>query len=72
MNGPDNVFLGFLVESGVRAAKKTQGKIFAPSQTHHQKLLRAYAWCSVPISSITIFSDVKLSQNLLHDKTVIQ
>lgn len=36
MNGPDNVFLGFLVESEVKGAKKTQEKkkIFSPSQTY--------------------------------------
>lgn len=37
MNGPDNVFLGFLVESGVKGAKNTGGKIFDPSQTHTTK-----------------------------------
>lgn len=36
MNGPDNVFLGFLVESEVKGAKKhrRKKKIFSPSQTH--------------------------------------
>lgn len=43
MNGPDNVFLGFLVESGVKGAppakKKNhhRGKMFSPSQTHITK-----------------------------------
>lgn len=35
MNGPDNVFLGFLVESEVKGAKKhRRKKKFSPSQTH--------------------------------------
>lgn len=48
MNGPD-VFLGLLVESGVKEPKKPPpkkktthgGKIFALSNLYHPKLLRA-------------------------------
>lgn len=45
MNGPDNVFLGFLVESEVKGAKKHRRKknILFLSDSHHRKLLRLYA-----------------------------